>query len=355
MAIPLEHSCQLQDLTVSSEPRPELRASLAALPKVNLHCHIPGSLRPETFVDLARDQRLSVPYDLESARRLICVGLHRSNTLATVLAHIAATYAVLQTPEALERAAYECAINNARVGVRYLEARAAPTLHTRRGLTVAEVLVALRRGLDGAARETGIGVGLIVCLTRDMRLDEAMAVCRTALAQADQGVVGLDLAGDEQLFAATPFAPAFQLAREAGLGVTVHAGELGDPDAVREAVVVLGAQRVGHGLGAARDLELLTLLRDRQVALEVFPISNVITGGAASLRTHPLWSFLQAGVPVSLGDDDPGTFGADLLDVLVQLVRAGLTLDDLRKCQVAGARHAFVDNATREQLLSAVA
>jgi len=333
---------------------PHTRSQLLAIPKVNLHCHLAGSVQPETLVSLARAQGLDTPKDVAGAQAMVCVHTDSPRSLAYALQAIAATYPVLQTAHALERAAFEAAAANARIGVAYLELRGGPQLHMRGGLALDDVIAAIVAGLRRAEDEFVIRTGFIPCVIRGSDVEDAFELVDTAIRFATRGVVGIDIAGDERRFPATPYLPACRRARDAGLGVTVHAGEDGGADNVREAVVTLHAQRIGHGVAAVTDADCIALLKERRVTLELCPTSNVRTGAVRSFSAHPALTLLRAGIRISVADDDPATFSTDVVDELAHLVDVGMTLDEVRDVQQHGIDAAFCSPAARRELSTAL-
>lgn len=258
--------------------------------RVELHCHLDGSVRPETIVDLAAIQ--SIP--LSGPARSLAVAPQRCPDLMTYLGFIDVALSVLQTRDALERVARELVEDWATDGVVHGEVRFAPQLHTRAGLGMTEAIEAVSAGLRGHS----VSTALIVCCLRQQ--DPALSL-RVAEAAASSGMVAaLDLAGDESR-AATPHAPAFQLARESGLHVIAHAGEANGPDSVREVLDVLGAERIGHGVRV--DEALVSRLVSENIPLEMCPVSNYQTAAIAERSAHPAKRLIDAGVRVTISTD----------------------------------------------------
>lgn len=322
---------------------------LIGLPKVNLHCHLAGSLRPQTFLLLAREQGKDVPRDLTEAIDLACVNSKNPGTLRSVLDAIASTYPVLQTHLALERAAYEVAFQNASLGVDYLEIRCAPSLHTKNGLRYEDVISAILEGLKRAEHETSIYTGLIICIVRGSDLSEASQVLKSAERFIGSGFVGLDLAGDEMACQAKYYYPVFEEAQQAGLGITVHAGEIGGPENILEAIETLGANRIGHGIAAISDKNCIELLREKKVALEICPTSNLCTGVVTNYRVHPALELIRAGVKVTISDDDPGTFSTNIWNEIQNLLISGMTMKELYEVQRNGFETAFCPPEYKER------
>jgi len=282
---------------------------VARLPKVELHLHLDGSLRPLTALELGLARGV---FERGTTPETVGGRLHAPmpcRDQAELLAAFELPLAILQDVEALERAAAELVVDLAGDGTIYAEVRWAPALHTRRRLKVRQVLQAVATGTRrGMAQVRGAGgrveVRLIVVAMRSHDPAQNEAVARAAAAAAGEGVVGFDLAGPEAAFPdPLPHGRAFAIARAGGLGITVHAGEWDGPAQVRRALV-LEPQRIAHGAPAIDDPALLTELARRGITLDLCPTSNWQAGLVPRLADHPLPRLLRAGVPVTLSTDD---------------------------------------------------
>jgi adenosine deaminase len=318
----------------------DLAESLRPLPKAELHQHLDGSVRPTTAVELARDAGMSL--DLDDARRRM-VGPERCRDQAELLAYFDLPIALLQTGEALERATAELVEDLAADGVRYAEIRWAPLLHLERGLSVDDVIAAVVAGLGRAA--TGLGrrmplVGLIVTAMRSHPPAANAELARTA-ASFGAPVVGFDLAGLEGAWPAPPHAIAFLAAREGGLALTAHAGEVTNAGHVRD-VLDFGVRRVAHGVSAAADGALIDLLRARDITLDLCATSNVQAGIVASVADHPLAALHRAGISVTLSTDDRTVTGVTLTEEMARVTGAQrLSDDELMAIALNGFRRGF--------------
>src|SRR5438132_1384458 len=268
---------------------------LRQLPKAELHCHLDGSVRPETLLDLARAQKVQVPG--ESADELRDY-MHVTNAenLEEYLARFEVTISVMQTAEALERIAYELVEDNAREGVRYIEVRNAPVLNIHRGLTIPQVVEATVRGLRRAEKDFGVAGRFIVCSLRNLPPEISLDLARIAVDFKDDGVVAFDLAGGEAGYPAADHAEAFAYARNHNLAVTVHAGEGYGAASISQAVHKCCANRIGHGTRLLEDPELARFVNDRRIALEICLTSNVQTRAADSYESHPLRQYFDTGM-----------------------------------------------------------
>jgi adenosine deaminase len=308
------------------------------LPKAELHQHLDGSLRPTTAVELAETIGMSLTLE-EATHRM--VGPARCTDQAELLTFFDLPIALLQTAEALERAAAELVEDLAADGIRYAEVRWAPRLHLERGLGVGDVIEAVAAGVAraGAARD-GPVIGLIVTAMRSHPPAANAELARTAGAFGAP-VIAFDLAGPEAAWPAPPHAIAFVTAREAGLALTAHAGEVEGADRVRE-VLEFGVRRVAHGVTAIDDAALLDLLRARDITLDLCPTSNVQAGVVASLEAHPLAALHRAGVSVTVSTDDLTVTGTSLSEELARCSDAqGLSSEELTDIAVNGFARAF--------------
>ena len=324
---------------------------LRRLPKAELHCHLDGSVRPETLLELAREYDQPAPRDdPEALREYMRVDDARS--LEDYLARFDVTLGVMQTAAALERIANELSIDAARDGVRYLEVRYAPVLNTRRGLSLGEAVEAPLRGLERAERDGGAVARVIICGLRHMASDVSLELSRLAVAYRHRGVVGFDLAGGELGNPASPHAAAFAYAREHDLACTCHAGEGAGASSVREAVHVCGANRIGHATRLYEDESLMQYVNDRRIALEICLTSNVQTHAVESYQEHPLRAYFDRGMNVVLNTDNRLMSGTTLTDEYLHAATAlGFTFDELAEVALNGFSSAFLPWEERQRLL----
>jgi adenosine deaminase len=326
---------------------------LRRLPKAELHCHLDGSVRPATLIDLGREYRQPMPSDdPESLGEYMRVDDARD--LEDYLARFEITLSVMQTADALERIAYELSIDAARDGVRYIEVRYAPVLNVRRGLSLGEAVEAPLRGLARAERDGGAMGRVIVCALRNLTPDVSLELARLAVGYKDQGVVAFDLAGGELGNPASAHADAFAYARENDLPCTCHAGEGADASSVREAVHVCGAHRIGHATRLIEDESLTNYVNDRRIALEICLTSNVQTRAVASYDQHPLREYYDRGMNVVLNTDNRLMSGTTLTDEYVHAANGlGFSFDELSEIALNGFRSAFLPWTERERLVAA--
>ena len=342
-------------------PPPEL---IQRLPKVLLHEHLDGGLRPATVLELAREAGYDeLPEDQpEALARWFFEGAARGS-LAQYLEGFRHTIAVLQTPEALERAAYEFVEDMAADNVVYAEVRFAPHFHTAQGLGLDAVMLAVLGGLARGSADFGVGTGLIVCALRNESPELSIQLVELALAYRAQGCVGFDLAGEEAGHPAKEHVRAFQLTQRENFARTIHAGESFGPESIWQALQYCGAHRIGHGTRLVEDLvvyegkviqvgSLAQYVLDHRIPLELCLSSNVHTGATPSLETHPFPLFLDLGFRVTLNTDNRLMSRTSMTREYTLAVETfGCTLDDLELISMNGMKSAFAHYDARCRLI----
>jgi adenosine deaminase len=332
-----------------------MRDLIMRMPKAELHLHLDGSLRPATALELARQRGLDEGMD-EARMRSRLVAPMPCRDQRQLLDAFALPVELLQDEEGLERVATELVEDVARDGTRYVEIRWAPSLHEARGLSLRRGIGAVVRGARHGAAATGVVVRLIAVVLRTHPPDKAREVAEEAARFRDDGLTGLDCAGREA-DAPDPsrFADAYAVARDAGLGLTVHAGEWGGARQVWRALE-LQPTRVAHGAAAWDDPVLVDALRERGVTLDLCPTSNVQAGLFASIAQHPLARLHRAGVGVTLSTDDRTVSGLTLVDEYLEgIQQLGLTIAELWAIDRHAIEAAFLhdDEPVRGALLGA--
>jgi len=325
------------------------RDLIARLPKVELHLHLDGSLRPATALELGSARGVFGPHITPAVVTSRLRAPMPCRDQAELLAAFELPLAILQDAEALERVAAELVEDIADDGTIYAEVRWAPALHVRGGLTVRQVIDAVASGTKaGLARVRrggrGMEVRLIVVAIRSHAPADNEAVARVAVAAAGAGVVGFDLAGPEAAYPdPLEHRRAFAIARAGGLGLSVHAGEWGGAAQVRRALA-LDPRRIAHGAPAADDPALMAELTRRGVTLDLCPSSNWQAGLVARLADHPLPRLLRAGVPVTLSTDDRTVSDLTLpLEYARALDPLGLSVGELWGVDRRAVDAAFLD------------
>jgi adenosine deaminase len=328
------------------------RELLRRLPKAELHCHLDGSVRPQTLVDLGREYGIALPRaDAAGMREYMTVRDARS--LEDYLARFDVTLSVMQRADAIERIAYELAEDAHRDGVLYIEVRFAPVLNVREGLETHDVVDAVVRGLARAERDHGVIGRVIVIALRNLTPEVSLEMARLAVAYRDRGVAGFDLAGAEQGNPASRHARAFEYARSHDMACTCHAGEGDGGASVRQAVHACGANRIGHGTRLFEDPSLMEYVNDRRIPIEICLTSNVQTRAAESYETHPLRRYFDTGLNVVLNTDNRLMSATTLTDEYVHAAsRLDFSFGDLARMALNGFESAFLHWKDRQALIA---
>jgi adenosine deaminase len=318
------------------------------LPKVTLHEHIDGCLRPQTLIEMAAERGLTLPHSEPAAVAKWMLDNANSGSLVRYLEGFAFTVQAMATAEACERVSYELAMDAQAEGCVLAEFRMAPQLFEPFGLSAEAATEAMLAGLQ----RSGLACGLIICGMRHESPTVTAQAARIAVRYQNQGVIGFDLAGPEFGFPPSAHAQAIETALNAGLGLTLHAGEADVGSRVLEAAQ-LGATRIGHGVNVVRqdDGSLPTWAeqaRDRGLHFEVCPSSNVHTGAATSVAAHPIKAMLAAGLSVSCSTDNRLMSATTLCEELEHLhTETGLSIQQLVQMQVDGMKASFLPAAQK--------
>ena len=334
-----------------SDPAAPGRMIDPSLPLIDLHRHLDGNVRLQTIVELADRHGIALPAaDVDGLRPHVQVSGAEPGVMAFI-ARFEYLTAVMVDADACRRIAYENLQDAAEEGIDYVELRFSPWfMAERHGLEPEAVVDAVVDGIAAGARDTGVRVGLIGILSRTYGPDTCMRELEALLRRRDD-LVAMDLAGDEARWPAELFAEHFRRGRDAGLRVTVHAGESAGPGSIRAAISELGAERIGHGFAAQHDAALMDLLAARGIGLEVCLTSNLHTSLVADYRDHPARRFLDHGLTVCLNTDDPAISGIDLPHEYEHAApRAGLEPEHARLSQQHALTMAFLDQPGREAL-----
>jgi adenosine deaminase len=328
---------------------------LQRLPKTDLHCHLDGSLRLKTILELGERDKVRLPADtIEGLARAVHVG-ENCGSLETYLEAFDVTLSVMQTEESIYRVAYELGEDAARENVRYMEVRYAPMLHQRRGLPLPNIVDAVVQGLRDAERDHGILSGIILCGIRNMDPSVSFRMAELAIAFKHAGVVGFDLAGAELDHPAKDHADAFHLILKNNVNCTLHAGEAYGPESIHQAIHFCGAHRIGHGCRLGEDGDLLNYINDHRIALEVCPSSNVQTGAVPSLQEHPVRFFYDYGLRVTINTDNRLMTDTSVTKELwLCHEHLDFTVEDIKQMIMMGFKSAFMPLRERRMLLRRV-
>ena len=322
------------------------------LPKVDLHVHLDGSLRLKTILELAEKNRVDLGVnDLEGLEKLIKPGF-KHKSLKDYLEAFKYTLQVLQTDQALYRAAYELAEDASKENIEYMEVRYSPILHTKQKLSLAAILESVLSGLRDARKDFGIDSGVIVCGIRNISPDVSLRLAELAAAFKNRGVVGFDLAGAEHNYPARDHLNAFNLILSNNVNVTIHAGEAYGPDSIHQALHYCGAHRVGHGTRLREDGELLNYVNDHRIPLEICLSSNVQTGAVEDLAKHPFRFYFDLGLRVTLNTDNRMITNTTMTDeYFLAYENYDLTPRDVLDLVMNGVKSAFIPYEFKRELI----
>ncbi len=319
------------------------------MPKVDLHCHLDGSVRTSTILDLAQRQNFELPADnVEELREYVRVPID-CRSLGDFLNRFETFYPLLKSAYALERVAYElcrdCSVEN----TKYLEVRFAPVLQKTEDFPVPEVVEAVLAGIKRGEEEFDIKCNLILCLYRGTSMDDSRQTLKAAVDYSGRGVCGIDVAGDETRFGLEDFKDYIKQAKDAGLSVTIHAGEAAGPESIK-AALKYGADRIGHGVALIKDKKLMDEVIKKEIPLEICLTSNVHTQVVRDYLSHPVRKFLSAGVKVILNTDDRGVSGIDLTYEYQKAKDIGITYEELVRMDLDGIKFAFAPVSLKDKL-----
>ena len=330
------------------------RELLAKLPKTDLHVHLDGSIRPQTLIELARQQGVELPrWDAHELADYMHVT--DAQNLVDYLSRFDITLAVMQTAGALERIAFELAADAAAENVRYMEVRYSPVLNIREGLTLQQAVDAPLAGLRRAEQEFGIRTGVIICGLRNMSPETSMDLADLTLLFKGHGVVAFDLAGAEYNYPAKKHREAFYRIVNANIAATIHAGEAYGPESIHQALHYCNANRIGHGTRLFEDPDLMQYVNDFRIPLEICLTSNVQTRAVPSFEQHPLRQYYDQGLVVTLNTDNRLMSATTVTDEYWRAHQyLGFTWDELCDIAVMGFESAFLPHQEKLGLVETV-
>jgi adenosine deaminase len=332
----------------------DLWKTLWAWPKIELHRHLEGSIRLPTLVEVAREHDIPLPaYDLERLRPYVQMTDGDEANFAVFLSKFNVLRQFYRSAEIIRRITTEAIEDAANDNIKYMELRFTPHALTRQNnYHYEDVIGCVCEAAMAAQSQYDIMVRLIVSLNRHETVQIAERVLEAALQFIDCGMVGIDLAGLEVGHSARPFRSLFHKAHMAGLNITVHAGEWEGAANVAEAVEVVGAVRIGHGVRSVEDHQVIQLLRDKQITLEVCPTSNLHSGVVGRMELHPLVDLNYLGVPTTINTDDPSLSNITLTDELVLAhIGMGMPINTVKQNILNAAQAAFLPDDEHAALI----
>lgn len=318
------------------------------LPVTDIHRHLDGNIRAQTILDLGRQFNLALPADDLTALRPHVQVTKNEPDLVSFLQKLDWGVKVLGSLDACRRIAMENVEDAARAGIDYAELRFSPGyMAMTHNLPIAGVVEAVIDGIRAGRQQHDIDVRLIGIMSRTFGEEACLQELDGFLAHRD-GIVAVDLAGDELGFPGSEFLSHFTRARDAGFRVTVHAGEAAGAESIWQAIRELGAERIGHGVKAIEDAALMDFLAEQGIGIESCLTSNIQTSTVASLAQHPLVKFLDHGILATLNTDDPAVQGIELAhEYQVAAPQAGLNSEHLRRAQENGLTIAFLSDSEK--------
>ncbi|MEO2077291.1 MAG: adenosine deaminase [Bacillus sp. (in: firmicutes)] len=325
--------------------------NFTTLPKIELHCHLDGSLRAETIIDIAKKDGISLPtMDREEIQQELIAPLD-CESLDEYLKRFALPNLVMQSQENLKRITFELFEDAAKENVKYMEVRFAPLLHTVKGLTVEEIIQSVIDGMREAEKQFDIHGNIILSCMRTMSAESAFEVVEKGKQFLGKGVVAIDLCASEEEGFCGDFVEPIALAREYGYRVTIHAGETGVGRNVLEAVEMLGAERIGHGVFIKDCAEAYNVVKEKQVVLEMCPTSNVQTKAVNQYSQHPIYDFHKDGIKVTVNTDNRTVSGTTMAkECMIVFDEFNMSEEDYKKIYLDSVEACFADQETKVKL-----
>ncbi|MGX7263359.1 adenosine deaminase [Enterococcus crotali] len=325
------------------------REQVKKLAKIELHCHLDGSIRPETLRKIAEPQNIALPNDDNQLKELLVAPIDCQN-LNDYLERFDLVLSCLQTEEALKAAALDVISQAAEEHIQYIEVRFAPSLHTEKGLSLPKIIKAVLAGLEQGQQLYGVKSNALLC---GMRHEETVAIEKIVQLAEEfkkEGIAGFDLAGNEQDFPPYTFEETLGLVNQLSIPLTLHAGECGCGKNVADAIY-LGAKRIGHGIAVKDTPEYFSLLRENNVLIEMCPTSNFQTKTVTKLADYPFQTFIDAGINVCINTDNRTVSDTTLTDEYMKLHEwYGITYADMEKLNHNAVNGAFIPESEKQVL-----
>lgn len=323
------------------------------LPKIELHCHLDGSLRVETVIELAKKENIQLEsYDYDYVKNLLTVE-EDCDSLDEYLKRFDLPNEVLQTKENLRRASYELLEDAAKDNVKYIEVRFAPIFHIKKGLGLEEIIESVINGIRDAENKYDIKGNVIISCIRGLSLEHVYESIKAGEKYLGKGVVAIDLAASEKEDFAYEYIEAMKIAKEKGFRITIHAGETGFGKNVRDSINLLGAERIGHGVYIYNDEEAYKLVKDNGITLEMCPKSNIDTKAVNSYEDHPIYKYHKDNIKVNLSTDNRTVSNINLNEETSKLIETfKVNIDEYKEIYINSVNAAFCDDETKKMLLA---
>ncbi|TFH04384.1 MAG: adenosine deaminase, partial [Candidatus Thorarchaeota archaeon] len=320
--------------------------AIPLLPKVELHIHILGSIRPETLLSIIREDGVNAPYSsVEEINR----SFEYTDFLKFIKTYMEIVDYIVEEHH-FEQITYEMLENCAKSNVRYVEASFSPRDHLPKGLDFDRMVDSIHRGIQRAKNDFGLDTDIRVDVVRTSTFEEAMEILDLIEKKPDN-IISVDLGGKESQFPPKPFAEHYKRATTLGLHRVAHAGEAAGPESIWDAIHSLNIERIGHGVTAQQDPDLVEYLKHERIAIEMCPVSNLRTGVVASIEEHPIRDFYDQGLLVTVNSDDPSLFHTSMNNEYAQLhEHLNFTLRELFQISLNGIETAFIGEDTKSEL-----
>jgi len=319
---------------------------IEALPKAELHIHLLGAVRPTTLVEIVKAERIDTPYDSQEEMKR----LFRYQDFGHFIEVYNHLIGLIQHEEHFERLTYEVLGDCAHQNVRYVELSFSSMDHVQQGLDFDDMLDAINRGIDRANRDYGILADIRIDLVRNFGSDNAMQTL-DAVERKPDNIVSVDIGGSEHKFPPQPFEAVYERAKQMGLHLVAHAGEAAGPKSIWDAIKYLDVERVGHAVSAIDDPDLMKFMKERNIAIEACPVSNVRTRVVQSMKEHPIREFYDYGLLVTVNSDDPTLFQTNLNNECKELHRElDFQIDDLFQLSLNAIKASFLSKSKKEVL-----
>ena len=324
----------------------EIPDVIRALPKAELHIHLLGSVRPKTLVELVKAEGIHTPYDSQEEMRR----LFRYQDFGHFIEVYSQLISLIQHEEHFERLAYEALEDCAKQSIRYVELSFSSRDHTQQGLEFDDMVDAINSGIERARNEFGIIADIRIDLVRNYGPETAMKTLDDIERKPDN-IISVDLGGSEDKYPPEPFKGVYERAKEMGLHLVAHAGEAAGPQSIWDAIKYLDVERVGHAVSAVKDSSLIEYMKEKEIAIEACPVSNVRTRTIESIKHHPIREFYDSGLMVTVNSDDPTLFQTNLNNEYHLLhTELDFSIDELFELSLNATEATFLSESEKQKL-----
>lgn len=331
-----------------------MEKKLRELPKIELHCHLDGSVRPETMKELYRAKGKYEDIRDEEFKSMVSIE-GQCDSLKEYLERFSYPLEIMQDEASIYRVTYELLEDLSKQNVKYVEIRFAPYLHMANGLSFDQVVDGVVRAMDKGQEDFGIMARGILIAMRHEPSENSIALVKNGEKFLNKGIVGVDLAGNEHDFPPEIHEEAFKLARKMGYHITIHGGETGIVENIEKSIKLLNAERIGHGIAARKDKSTRDLIKENNIYLEMCPISNIQTNAVANISEYPIGDFLKEDILVTVNTDNITVSNTSLEDEYRFLVeKVGLSLEDIKKTIRNAVEASFLDEEDKAKLRAIV-